>query len=40
MLAKRLVEKAKVCAARLKQEEIAHAIAEIPDELMMQVGGS
>ncbi len=36
-LAKRLVEKAKICAARLKREEIAEAMAEIPEALLAQV---
>ncbi len=39
-LAKRLVEKAKVCAARLKREEIAEAMAEIPQALLAQVAQS
>ena len=36
ILAKRLVEKAKVCAARLKRDEVAEAIAEIPEVLLVQ----
>ena len=40
ILAKRLVEKAKVCAARLKREEIAEALAEIPKALLEQVSAS
>ena len=32
-IAKRLVEKAKICAARLKREEIASAMADIPEAL-------
>lgn len=39
VLAKRLVQKAKVCAAQLKQEEIVEAMAQIPEALLVRGTG-